>query len=228
MPPNKCPDWYKGESDDLLPHVVRGMASVTKFIYGRAHHYNLKHSDLKEWHRKIFKDVVPKDYYAGNFRSPNPDRPCLKIDVEVCPASGGPQLPGARFSDVPTLMTEFSRELSSKTSRTDTFIKESPTPTDRAKAAIMLAAFCAGKIVQIHPFINGNGRISRLAANFFLHRYGYPFLLEKFRPTINVNPSYETSAAACMRGDYNLLFRYLLVCLGNSCSERQSQAQLSN
>ena len=207
MPSPNCPDWFQPEPETLLPHVVRGMASVEKFIYKHAHHYNLKHSDLKEWHRKIFQDVVPKYYYAGNFRSPDSNRPCLEVNIGIGSASGAP------FPDVPARMEEYSSEISLTTSQTDDFIKECPAPDERAKAALMLAAFCAGKIVQIHPFINGNGRISRLAANFFLHRYGYPFLLARFRPKDHATPSYEKAAAACMKGDYYLLFQYLLVCL---------------
>ena len=213
MPSTICPEWSKDESGDPLHDVVRGMASVKKFIYKNSRHHILNHGDLKEWHRTIFRGVVPKDYYAGNFRSPDPRRPCLAQDVEVGPASDGTQRPGAPFSQVPSLMKAFSSTLSSKTLQTDKYIKGVPTSAEQARAAIMLAAFCAGRIVEIHPFINGNGRISRLAANFFLHRYGYPFLLERFRPTTLVSPSYETAAEACMTGNYIPLYQYLLVCL---------------
>ena len=213
MPPTNCPEWSRDESLHLLPHVIRGMASVEKFIYRHARHHKLKHSDLKEWHRTIFRNVVPKDYYAGHFRSPDPRRPCLQTEVRIHSHRGAP------FALVPSLMQEFSLQLFVKTSETDQFINECPIPAERARAALMLTAFCAGRIVQIHPFVNGNGRISRLAANFFLHRYGYRFLLERFRPRQQpITPSYETAAEACMTGDYTTFFRYLLECLATSTS----------
>jgi Fic family protein len=41
---------------------------------------------------------------------------------------------------------------------------------------VELAAFVHLKLVTIHPFSDGNGRISRLMMNFILHRHGYPML----------------------------------------------------
>ena len=39
-----------------------------------------------------------------------------------------------------------------------------------------LAAFVHLKFVTIHPFGDGNGRISRLMMNFVLNKEGYPML----------------------------------------------------
>jgi len=41
---------------------------------------------------------------------------------------------------------------------------------------VELAALVHLKIVTIHPFSDGNGRISRLLMNFILQRHGYPML----------------------------------------------------
>ena len=41
---------------------------------------------------------------------------------------------------------------------------------------VELAALVHLKWVTIHPFSDGNGRISRLMMNFVLHKYGYPML----------------------------------------------------
>jgi Fic family protein len=46
---------------------------------------------------------------------------------------------------------------------------------DRAHAVI-LAALVHLKFVTIHPFVDGNGRISRLMMNFVLNRRGFPLL----------------------------------------------------
>ncbi len=41
---------------------------------------------------------------------------------------------------------------------------------------VQLAALVHFKLVTIHPFADGNGRISRLMMNFVLHKYGFPML----------------------------------------------------
>ena len=41
---------------------------------------------------------------------------------------------------------------------------------------VELAALVHLKFVSIHPFGDGNGRISRLMMNFVLHKHGYPML----------------------------------------------------
>ena len=42
--------------------------------------------------------------------------------------------------------------------------------------AVELAALVHLKFVTIHPFSDGNGRISRLMMNFVLHKHGFPML----------------------------------------------------
>ena len=41
---------------------------------------------------------------------------------------------------------------------------------------VELAALAHLKFVTIHPFIDGNGRLSRLVMNFILNKFGYPML----------------------------------------------------
>ena len=41
---------------------------------------------------------------------------------------------------------------------------------------VMLAALAHLKFVSMHPFGDGNGRISRIVMNFVLHKYDYPML----------------------------------------------------
>lgn len=45
---------------------------------------------------------------------------------------------------------------------------------------VELAALVHLKFVTIHPFADGNGRISRLIMNFILHKKGYPMLDIKY------------------------------------------------
>lgn len=45
---------------------------------------------------------------------------------------------------------------------------------DKRKSAIENAAYLHHGLVAIHPFIDGNGRVSRLLTNLYLARSGYP------------------------------------------------------
>ena len=44
----------------------------------------------------------------------------------------------------------------------------------RSLHPVMLAGIVHSRLLMIHPFAAGNGRIARLALNFVLHRNGYP------------------------------------------------------
>ncbi len=203
----ECPRWEKAESDARLPSVVEGLSDFHRFALRKAQTHILNHGDLKTWHGRIFRDVVPLSYYAGNYRSTDAGRPCLSQNVEV----GGS--PGAPYQDVPRLMEGLSDEMRDAVTRTDRYIASNPTPADRARAVVQLAALYAGKFIQIHPFLNGNGRMSRLIANYMFYRYGYPF--PYYDPYPRPGVDYEAANRECMLGDYVPLYRYFLTLLGS-------------
>ncbi|MBF0252650.1 MAG: Fic family protein [Candidatus Omnitrophica bacterium] len=61
--------------------------------------------------------------------------------------------------EVPALMSDFNKWLSSK---------------DRKQNYIEYAAQAHFKLVDIHPFVDGNGRTARLLMNLILMKYGFP------------------------------------------------------
>jgi Fic family protein len=99
---------------------------------------------IKEIHRLILTGI--DDNYAGRYRNEN---------VRI----GGAVKSPPRFEKVPGLIAGYVKR-----------VKENP---DRLND-IEMAAFIHYGLVEIHPFIDGNGRTSRLIMNLFLMGRGFP------------------------------------------------------
>jgi fido (protein-threonine AMPylation protein) len=197
-----CPDW-KSDENSALPDIAQGASAFVRFSNRQnPKRYILTHGDIKEWHKKLFLKTVPVPYYAGNFRSIDPAKPCLNTPVYV---NG---VPGAPAAEVAEQMKRFSDELGRATKSTDEYLTSERSPVERYQAAAQLAAFAGGKIIQIHPFRNGNGRMARMVMNFFLLRYlNYaPFYID--RPK---HPAYAPASQIAMQyGVVIPLYQYLL------------------
>jgi len=200
-----CPDWSQPESADQLPDVARGMKDVTRFILKRAESFIINHGNLKDWHLTVFRSSVPLRYYAGNFRSEDPERPCLATPVFIG------RYQGADYRAVPSEMDGFSAALHSYIVVTDAFIATKPTFANRVRATLELASWAVGRFIQIHPFLNGNGRISRLLANYFFVRYGLG--IAYFESLPRPGGEYGMAMEGCMAGDFKLLYRYFVILL---------------
>jgi Fic family protein len=107
---------------------------------------DLSYSQVLYWHKKLFQDTKPD--IAGKLR---------EHQVAI---SGSKFLPPSPVEVYPLLQDFFKWYNQSKT---------------KLHPAI-LAALVHLKFVTIHPFGDGNGRISRLLMNFVLHRKNYPLL----------------------------------------------------
>ncbi len=76
---------------------------------------------------------------------------------------------------------------------------------------VELAGLVHLKIVTIHPFTDGNGRMSRLLMNFVLHRNGYPMLNIEYRNRGSYYTALERSQVKMSEGPFVQWFfrRYL-------------------
>ena len=149
----------------------------------------------------MFAEQVPLDYYAGNYRQVDADRPCLNTDVQV---AGIPGVPAARvLFEVERLFAELRRHL---TRFELSWATLSPRER-RTRLAIILGALI-GRFIQVHPFVNGNGRISRLVWAWGLIRFNVP-------PQVRIrkhpeDPEYDHVMASAMTGDFAPLALYIL------------------
>jgi len=99
---------------------------------------------IKDIHRIILSGI--DDVYAGRYRN---------INVRILGAIKSPP----RFEKVPQEMKAYINYINSNPDKLN---------------AIELATLIHYKLVEIHPFTDGNGRTTRLLTNLFLMRYGYP------------------------------------------------------
>lgn len=98
------------------------------------------------WHRRLFEQTKPD--IAG------------KVRTHQVATSGSRFMPPSPV-EVQPLLREFFRW------------------HDRNKASlhsVELAALVHLKFVTVHPFADGNGRMSRLLMNFVLHKHGFPLM----------------------------------------------------
>lgn len=128
---------------------IREAEAHKKLFYEMlAHNGDLSLNLILEWHRKLFAETKPD--IAGRIR---------KSRVGIA---------GSRFT--PPLAVEVYPMLQ------DFFRWYSKNNKDRLLHPVELAALVHLKFVTIHPFSDGNGRMSRLMMNFVLKRKGYPLL----------------------------------------------------
>lgn len=99
---------------------------------------------IRQIHQLIMKEV--DDEWAGKYRD---------VSVEITGSKFVPPDP----SVVPVKMRQFEQWLQNKANRKD---------------LIDYAALAHYKLVEIHPFLDGNGRTARLLMNLILMSQGYP------------------------------------------------------
>ena len=114
------------------------------------HKKNITIATVIHWHNEIFKET--KKDIAGSIR---------KYDVGI---SGSKYTPPHAI-ELDFLLTEFF----------DWYNKNK-----NKMHPVHLAALVHLKFVSIHPFGDGNGRISRLLMNYVLNKKGYPMLIIEY------------------------------------------------
>ena len=118
---------------------------------------------VNRWHEMMFKDTMK--YIAGKIRA-------HKIIVT------GSRTVFPHPEDVPKLLNDFFK-----------WHRKEEKKINPAE----LAALAHLKFVSIHPFSDGNGRISRLLANYVLKKHDYPMINIKFGDRMAYYRSLESS-----------------------------------
>ncbi len=200
-----CPDWSRDDPCSRGgPAKAAALLAYKSAMYVAGAGQAITPSHCRDWHLKFFRSVVPLAYYAGNFRQIRPEMPCLNVEVRVNGCQGSPAQNAQ--ADVTQLFLWFNREWSTLAG-----MWPSLAPKKRAVFAAILIGGLVGRFVQIHPFVNGNGRLSRLLWAFALTSAGVdPQVRIRLRPTVH---SYSQAMAAAMGGDFTpvraMVYRHL-------------------
>ncbi|WP_390621899.1 Fic family protein [Crateriforma conspicua] len=149
--------------------------------------------DFCDLHRTLFADFVPVDYYAGNFRHDAEvgGMSCLRENVHVAGIQGRDfRLVEQQMADLCVKAEQWSRSL--RFSQPDTALRFAT-----------FAAYYVGEFIRIHPFLNGNGRTSRLLWWWLCRRMCVTPQARIFpRPD---SDEYAVCMSECMRGNDSLL-----------------------
>ena len=129
-----------------LEDVLEAKAHAELFSEVLAEKRDLSLGVLLRWHKRLFGSTKPA--IAGRVR---------RHDVEITGSRFVPPI----WVELERLLREFFKWYSGARKKVD---------------GVELAGLVHLRFVTIHPFGDGNGRISRLAMNFVLHRHGYPML----------------------------------------------------
>lgn len=151
------------------------------------------------WHRLAFQQFVPPShpYYAGNMRQHSVAMPCLffKNGVVGTTTDGRRILlmaaaePHEAIPAVERLILEMNAKISELKQAWANFTEE--------QRVLLLCSTCArfmGAFNRIHPFINGNGRMTRLLMKWMLAHFGYTTTLPAWTRPAPV-PEYNLAIA---------------------------------
>jgi Fic family protein len=145
------------ETSELLEHGItpshRPLSDVQEtlahrrvFLAALAPRERLDRATFLAWHRALFRETKPE--YAGLVR---------RHQVRIRGSRFIPPAP----SGLDLLLDEFFEWL---------------TRAWRTLHPVVLAALVHLRLLTIHPFADGNGRVTRIAMDFVLYRKGFPML----------------------------------------------------
>jgi fido (protein-threonine AMPylation protein) len=187
-----CPDWCDDAAERLTPAARHALWTATRAAAAATTKGTPDLAVVESWHDAAFAPVVPLRCYAGNVRQNHAKHLCLAQNVAVGP------LPGSDFNVVPNDARQLFDWVSLQI-RALEVTWSATSPTDRVKRLAGVVGVAVGWFVRIHPFVNGNGRTSRILWTALLARFGLPPQCSVLkRPA----PPYDQIMASAMTGNY--------------------------
>lgn len=162
--------WDDRDGLELLPNsrlrIAVGLGRVDRWQRRHSATAPLNREVIEQYHRTIFVEVFPA--FAGRMRGPGP-----RLD-EVNSEFGFPRAYfGEPFETVVSAVDELGRLCEANLQYLDEAFAEARHPNFFDEICAV-AAYVHCRLIQIHPFRNGNGRTARACINHFFRRYGLP------------------------------------------------------
>jgi Fic/DOC family protein len=170
----KCPAWTEDIPRGRDAEFKAVIAQLRRLIHTAAVQTIVMETEPCRWHGLLFAAFVPVPYYAGNYRGADRNFPCLQQNVAV-QGRPGSEFQWVRF-DVGVAFEHFRKQSTALELRWVNL-----DATDRAVQLATIIGNLVGTFIKIHPFLNGNGRLSRLLWEWCLMRFGV-------RPQCRVHP----------------------------------------
>jgi hypothetical protein len=186
-----CPRWSDDRDEHECPGCFVGIEGVVREAAEGSLRAPPNRGDFAKWHREAFKRSVPLAYYAGGYRQEDRNRPCLGVNVGVGGIAGAPfQIVLPEMADLSDYIRNLAQDIE--------LGWESLPSQNRAMAIAALVGESVARFVRVHPFVNGNGRTSRILWTALLARFGLPQPCSIVR---RPGDPYGALMDAAMRGD---------------------------
>lgn len=183
----------------------------------------LRATDLRSVHQMLVQGVRGGSRYAGTFRS-EPVKVGNVVDGETI-VYHEPPAPG----DVPELIAELMEWLEVAKQKPKAGTREESDDTHWVHPA-MVSAILHHRLVWIHPFVDGNGRTTRMFATLLLYQRGYDFKYLFEQSSYYNNKGDRTKYYRMLRtadrgGDYTEWLGYALGGLANQMYKVRVRAE---
>lgn len=192
--PADCPKWV---TDNATPDWQDRAAAF------EAHLCDTRalptHRTIREWHGVLFADLVPLPEYAGRYRGFRSR--CLEHCLNGVPNGRGGFNPGAPPNQVQVRMQSLSFDIDQRLARVGRLLDSDPDPDHVLPAVALAVGELVGEFIRIHPFMNGNGRMSRLLWRVLLERMNLPTSMGIGPRPVDLR--YGVAMEKAMRGDFS-------------------------
>ncbi|MDD5382434.1 MAG: Fic family protein [Candidatus Margulisbacteria bacterium] len=138
---------------------VKGYFELLRNVFDAWEHIRFSESTIKHFHKELLKCVEKDEGHRGEYK---------KKENKVMMIDSSGKAVGTLFDTTPAYLT--SKEMLELVEWTQTAIKK------KKHHPLLIAANFVVEFLNIHPFEDGNGRLSRIMTNLLLLKEGYLYM----------------------------------------------------